>query len=82
MSRMSVAGIVLVGLVACSKGAPKQAAPIAGTPTTQAHAKPVTQAHAKPVAHPVATRTPVARTPRHQTAGKPDTTSRNPLTNH
>lgn len=76
MSRMSLAGLVLVGLAACTNGTPKQVATKSTTPTTHAAVK--------PVARPVATRTPTARTARHQTATRPDTTRRNvnPLTNH
>lgn len=76
MSRMSLAALALIGLAACTNGSPKQAATktVALTP----------HAAVKPVARPVATRTPVARQPRHQAAVRPDTAGRswNPLTNH
>lgn len=76
MSKMGLAGLALIGLAACTNGTPKQVATKTAAPTTHAAVKPVTR--------PIATRTPVARQPRHQTAVRPDTTGRsvNPLTNH
>jgi hypothetical protein len=76
MTRISIAGLALIGLAACTGATPKNA-----TPGTSA---PAATAHVKSVARPVATRSQAGRKPQRQLAVRPNTTSldRNPLTNH